>query len=1064
MKNMIKKITGRTKKENSVSNKVKHQSGGLLTFIKRPVLAIVVNLVISLVGIVAWQHLSIRELPKLSFPVITVKTEYPGASPGVVESQITIPLEEQFSGLEGLDYVESSTSNGQSVVSLHFRNDKDIDAAAADVRDRVSKAKDSFPHGLRDPVISKSALTERELIRIVAYSDKYNLSEIADQLHRHAKGQIESTPGVASTRIYGASGGGDSGAFQIHAIVSPEKLHAYDLTVKEIRESIQQNSFKKPLDHITVREISFAITLDQAARNIEDYENIVVKHHRSGIVRLKDVANLKMITKDPDSMVRYNGRAGVVMGIVAQQGGNPIETAKHIRTKLESIKKSLPRNLKLDISYDRSETINQSIRSVYKSIFEAILFVFLVILLFLRSWKSTFIPMITIPICIFGGFFVIYLFNFTINILTLLSIVLAIGLVVDDAIVVLENIYRYMEKGMKPLQASIEGIKEIQFAVIAMTLTLMAVYAPITLASGIVGKLFIEFAITLAGTVLISGVVALVLTPMLCSRILVVEHEHSNWQKRARRFLESTDEHYKKWLKYSIDNSKNIFIVCGILAASGLLCAKFYLSNTLMPETDAGEIILKFDTPTGATATYSDMYVRKIENIVRTTPYLRNYVVNLQSRSSDNMIYIKLVDLQKRKKSCAKILKELDKKLELVQSGVHVRSRCTSGTLDGLGGDDDGNSLSFTIQSQKSYDEMEQVARSVHYALLTHKAIDHNSIRASKVSPEKSFEVKINQAKAAQFNVRMLDLGEMLSFVLRGQPPADRFEHEGKRYPMRVMVSDEFKQDPENIKKFHVRATRSASNDKAPPLVSLHELLEIRETTERPLAVRYEGMRSYEFLFNVKKSPTKVYRDITKMLDRILPNGYKYSPTRDLRKTLNEGSNIASIFILALLFIFLIMAAQFESFIDPLMIMFSVPLALAGGVLILVFVPGSSLNIFTYIALITLIGLITKHGILIIDFANKILKTQTLTKQNVINAITSAALLRLRPILMTTSAMILGALPLALSSGSGYEVRSQIGWVIIGGLLIGTFFTVFLIPCVYVRFKLYAIGRMNKAG
>ncbi len=1029
--------------------------GGLGTFIKRPVLAIVVNLVIALIGIVAWQQLSVRELPKLNFPTITVRTEYPGAGPGVVESQITIPLEESFAGLPGLDSMESFTTKGQSVVSLHFREDKDIDAAAADVRDRMMKAKDSFPHGLRDPVISKDAINETELMRIVAFGDKYNLSEISDQLTRQAKGQIESTSGVASVNIFGASGGGDSGAFQIHAIISPEKLYAYDLTVKEVREAIAQNSFKKPLGDTTQREIAFAITLDQAAKNIDDYANIVVKHHKSGVLRLKDVADIKMITDDPDSKVRYNGKSCVMMGVVAQQGANPMETAKNIRKKIESIKKSIPKNLTLDISMDRSETINKSIKSVYKSIFEAILFVFLVILLFLRSWKSTLIPMVTIPICIFGGFFVIYLCGFTINTLTLLAIVLAIGLVVDDAIVVLENVHRYMEKGMKPLQASITGIKEIQFAVVAMTLTLMAVYAPITMASGIVGKLFIEFAITLAGTVLISGIVALVLTPMMCSRILTIDHsaKEKNWQKKARKWIELTDKKYKHWLTFALDNSKNILIVCATLATIGFLCAKYYLPHALMPETDTGYIVLRLDAPTGASATYVDHYARKIENVVKRMPYLRNYVVSLQSSNgSKNGIYIKLIDLEKRKKTCKKILADLNKNLELVQSGLHVNGYCSSGSLGG--GSDEEDRVSFVIQSQKSYDEMELIAREIRNALSTHKHINQDSIKYSKVQPEKSFSVSINQEKAAQFNVRMLEIGEMLSFVMRGQPPADRFEHEGKRYPMRIMVSEDFKKDPENMKKFHIRAVRSSSNDKAPALVSLHELLEIKEVTERPLAARFEGMRSYEFTFTAKKSSTKVYKDITRLMDKILPNGYKYSPTRDLRKTINEGNNIASIFILALLFIFLIMAAQFESFIDPLMIMFSVPMALAGGVLILVFVPESSLNIFTYIALITLIGLITKHGILIIDFANKILAKQAMTKANIVSAIKEAAILRLRPILMTTSAMILGALPLALSSGSGYEIRSQIGWVIIGGLLVGTLFTIFLIPCVYVRFKM----------
>lgn len=1067
---MIKKIANKIKKEVEKKTTVttlpeqndEKKQGFLAQFISKPVLALVINIVITLIGFVAWQSLSVRELPKITFPTITVKTEYPGAGPNIVESQITIPLEESFAGIEGLDHTESKSVNGQSTVSLHFVENKDLDAAAAEIRDRMAKAKDSFPQGLRDPVISKASTSETELIRLVAYGEKYNLAEIADQMQRQAKGQIESTPGVASVRVYGGGGGGDSGSFQIHAFVSPEKLHAYDLTIKDMREAIAQNSFKKPLGDITKKEIASSMTLNQAATGLDDYSNMVMKHHKSGLVRLRDVASVEFITDDPDSKVRYNGTPCVMMGVVGQQGANPMEISKNIRKKLKDVKKSIPRNLKIDISYDRSETINQSIKSVYRSIFEAIMFVFLIMLLFLRSWRSTVIPMITIPICIFGGFFIIYAFGFTINTLTLLAIVLAIGLVVDDAIVVLENIYRYIEKGMKPFQAAITGIKEIQFAVIAMTLTLMAVYAPITFAKGLVGKLFIEFAITLAGTVLISGVVALVLTPMLCARLLTIDHEEKNWQKTSRLYLEKIDNTYKKWLDIALKNSKRMLLICIGLATTAFLVARFYLPRYLMPEVDTGTIVLDLESPSGANATYLNTYAQKLEREIKRTKELRNYTVSLQSRGGQNNIYIKLVDNEKRKRSCKAVLDDIVKRTDLVQSGLFVRGYCYSGLLGG--GSDEDNTVSFVIQSQKSYEDMEIFANTVKNALFSHKNVVKNSIRFSKVGPEKAMDVKIHQDKAAQFNVRPGDIGDMLSFVMRGQPPADRFEKDGKRYPMRIMVTPEFKQDPHNIKRFHVRATKAGSNDKSPPLVSMHELLSITETTERPLAARYEGMRSYELVFNVKNaSATKVYADITRLLDRILPNGYKYSPTRELRKTINEGSNISTIFILALLFIFLIMAAQFESFVDPLMIMLSVPMALAGGILVLAIVPNASLNIFTYIALITLIGLITKHGILIIDFANKLLEGKKLTKNIITDAIKEAANLRLRPILMTTGAMILGALPLALARGSGFEIRSQIGWVIVAGLLVGTLFTIFLIPTIYVMIKTRSINKNQVA-
>ena len=1037
------------------------------TFIKRPVLSWVINAVIMLVGLVSWNQLSVRELPQISFPDITVKTEFPGAGPSIVESQITIPLEEAFAGIEGLDFMESYSTNGQSTISLHFKSSHDINHAAADVRDRMAKAKDSFPPSLRDPIISKSSINESELIRLVAVCEKYNLAQIADYMQRYIKGTIESIPGVAAVQIHGGGGGADSGAFQIHAIINPEKLQMSDLSVKDVRDAIANSSFKRPLGEILKKGISSSIMLDQSASNVQDYSNIILKTtSKQGLVRLSDVAEVKLMTDDPDSKIRFNGKQCVMVSVIAQQGSNPMETAKNINKQLKDIQKSLPKNLKIQVAYDNSEPIRKSINSVYSSIFEAILFVFLVMLFFLRSWKSTFIPMITIPVCVLGGFFIIYLCGFTINTLTLLAIVLAIGLVVDDAIVVLENIFRHIENGMSPLKASTLGIKEIQFAVIAMTLTLMAVYIPITLSSGLIGKLFIEFAVTLAGTVFISGIVALVLTPMLCSRILTPHGTEKSshpkiekWKKKSESFLTNLEARYTKTLDIAINKTKVVIISCVTLGVLGLLVSKYYFPSYLLPETDSGYIVLNLEGPSGATAEYIDKYAQKLEKAIAKIPSIKNQIVSIQSRSSKNAIYISLVDQSKRKKNSKQLLKEITNLIEPVQSGLHIRGYANSGMLGGSGQSE--KTISFSIQTQKSYDELELIGKKAIQVIASHPFIDQSTIRNSRIAEEKAYQTKINATRAAQMNVRMSDIGEMLSFILRGQPPADRFENEGKRYPMFLKVSDEFKQDPENIKRFHIRAIKSSNNERQqPPLVSLFELLDIKETTERPLASRYEGMRSFEISFELKKgNPVKIYNTMAKAIDRILPTGYKCTPTRDLRKTINEGNNIMLIFLLSIMFIFLIMAAQFESFIDPLMIMLSVPLALAGGVLLLMVVPYASMNIFTYIALITLIGLITKHGILIIDFANKKFAQKKQTRENLIESIKEAAILRLRPILMTTAAMILGAFPLALSTSSGYEIRSQIGWVIIGGLSVGTLFTIFLIPCVYILVNSYRLKR-----
>lgn len=1026
----------------------------LSKFIFRPVLSWVLNIVIILVGLVSWHKLSVRELPKLDLPVIRVETDYSGAAPAIVESQITNLLEESFAGCEGLDYISSNSSNGKSTISLHFKSDRRMEDAAADVRDRLMKAKDSLPQGLRDPVMTKASTDSQSLIRLVAYGENYKLGDIADYLQRYAKGILESVTGVAAVRISGGGGSSDSGSYQIHALVDPRKLESFGLTVLDVRNAIDSQSFKNPLGDIIKHGLLTTITLDQKASSLEDYGNIIVKNSKNGFVKLKDVCDMRLITDDPDSIVRYNGKPAVFVGIIAQSTANPMQIAADVNKKLIDIRKSLPKDLAFDVAYDRSEFIDNSIKSVYGALVEAIVCVFLVMLLFLRSWRATFIPMITIPICIFGGFFMLFMVGFTINILTLLAVVLAIGLVVDDAIVVLENIYRHIEEGMEPWAASVRGIKEIQFSVIAMTLTLVAVYAPITLSSGIVGKLFTEFAVTLAFTVLISGFVALVLTPMLCSRLLRHEVETKKWQKVLSRWIDSTDIYYSKALDWSLDNSKKVFAFCIFLGFAGFLMANYAFPRMLFPQMDMSMIMLNLQGPSGSSVEYTDSFVKKIEPEVIKVKDLKNYSLTLESRNRDDSIYISLSKPEKRRKSCQQILDDLNARIAPLQSGLDIRGQCYSGMLGG--GSAKEASLTFVIQSQKSYDEIELIARRVLQALRSHPAVGNNAIRTSRVSPEQSYEVSVNKSKAASLNIRMRDVGDILSFVMRGQPPADRFERDGKRYPMRVWVNKDFRAFINNVAKFHVRSTKSPDGRSEPGLVSMKEILKIKETSERPSVFHYEGMRSYQIIADIDPgySVTAVYKEVTEMLDSILPQGYKYSPTDNLRQTINEGSNVLLIFGLSLLFIFLIMAAQFESFLDPLMIMLSVPLALAGGIFTLWPVPGSSMNIFTQIALITLIGLITKHGILIVDFANQSFSSKKgKTLADIVESVKDGCLLRLRPILMTTAAMVLGALPLAISSGTGYEVRNQIGWVIVGGMSIGTLFTLFLMPCIYVLFR-----------
>jgi len=1022
-------------------------------FIKRPVLAIVINVIICLTGIVSLSQLSLREYPKINYPTITVSTQYPDASAQVVEEQITRILEESYSAISGLNYIESVSSGGESNIYLNFDPNININEALVDIMEKTIQARQGLPRGLRDSTFSKQGINDNTLMRICAYSDKMELGQITDNIERYLKPSIETISGVASINISGTSGGLDSGSYQIHTIVSPEMLKKYDITFQDIRDAVYSSRLMKPLGKIIKNDIEHTITLNQSAQGIEDYKNIIIKSTDNGIVKLKDIAEIKIISSDPNSKVSYNGKPCVFITVNAEQNANPIETAKKIEKKVKELQATISKNIKIEIFTNSSTNIKKSINAVYKTIFEAIIFVFLVLMFFLRSFRSTIIPIIAIPISLLGGIFILFMCNFSLNLLTLLAMVIAVGLVVDDAIVVLENIHKHIENGLSPYEAAVKGTAEIQFSIIAMTLTLFAVYAPIAFLSGMIGKLFLEFAITLAGTVLISGIVALVLTPMLCAKLLKKEHDEYEWQKKSVQILDSVDQYYKHYLEIALKNIQKVLIGSAIFGFIGFSSA-YFIPKYLTPQTDQSLIGLSLEGPSGSMVEYVEYYAKKIEDQLINIKEIQSQLTFLNSGGKNN-IYIKLNDPEKRKKSCEILLNEITKEAFKVQSGLSVNGHCFSSGI--VSSEESGNVCSFTIQTQQSYDNMESIVKSVFEILKKHPGVKFETLKTSKVEKEKAYEVKIDEEKAAMMNVRINDIAETLTMIMRGQPPLDRFQYNGKTYPMRAMVSKEFRFDAENIKNFYIRAHKaSKKNNRKAELVPLKDLLIITSKEERVAAHRYEGMRSYKILVETKNgyTPLKVYNDISKELNKILPSGYKHSPVDTLRKTVSENSNIMLLFILALLFIFLIMAAQFESFIDPLIIMLSVPFAIAGGLISILIMPNASLNIFTYISLITLIGLISKHGILIVDFANKIFEEERFkNEKTLMEAIQKASLLRLRPILMTTFAMFLGALPLAISTGVGYEIRSQIGIVLVGGITIGTFFTLFVIPCSYFVIK-----------
>jgi len=1009
--------------------------------IRRPVLSTVMTIIILMVGAVSYTRLSLRQFPEVDKPIISVTTSLEGASPQIIEQQITRHIEEALGGIEGLDYMTSRSETENSVVKLNFKVDRDIDLAAADVRDRLQKARNQLPDDAQDPIIKKADADAQPLIYLSLYSDKKSVNDLADYAHRYLESEFETIKGVASVDIFGG------GNLEMHLILDPIRLKAFNVTATDVAAALKRQNVKKPAGRISGEEREFTVTTTSSLTTPAQFNNMILTEKDGSIVRLKDVGYAELNSEDKRFASRYNDKNAVSIGIIKKSVANPLEVKRGVEEKLAQIRSRLPSGTYIDISSDKTVFIEKSIDHVYRTIWEATFLVIIVVFGFLRSLRASLIPLVTIPVSLVGAFALMYLFGFTINILTLLALVLAIGLVVDDAIVVLENIYRYIENGVPPMKAAIQGSKEISFAVIAITLTLAAVYAPIALSSGITGKLFTEFALTLAGSVIISGFVALTLTPMMCSRLLRPHQTHVQGHGLGRvyqifsdkivEWLDKLDQQYAIWLARVLEKRFLTAIVGVSVAALGLYLSVYHLRRELMPAEDQGVLLTTADPPYGATLKYIEKYALQMDQILASVPELEKRMTIVQvgdyTYSQNTM-----VPWEKRTRSCNDIKEAINPELSKI-IGLQVRARCQNRSAIGGGG---GYDLSFVIQTTRSYEDLEQQMQKVWAAMYQHPGI--GSVMPDMGAPGQDYKVQIDVDKAVTLGIEPDVVAQTLETLIGGKR-STTFERESKQYPVRVWVGERFRRSPQDILEMTVRSSKEGKDRET--LVPLSDLVKIVAVTTTPEIRHFDGMRSVTLDAVLKEGYGlgQVLNDIKNMADKILPDGYQTTVSGETRDYLKETYTIYLIFGLALSFIFLVMAAQFESFVDPFIIILSVPLSLAGAILTLWIAPNGTLNIYSQIGLVTLIGLITKHGILIVDFANK-LQEQGKSLQE---AIMEASLLRLRPILMTTFAMVFGAVPLAFSSGAGAETREQIGLVIVGGMSVGTLFTLFVIPVVY---------------
>ena len=992
--------------------------------IRRPVFATVLSLVITLVGIVCFQKLTVREYPNIDPPVVTVETFYPGASSTIMESQVTQILEDALAGLEGVDVMSSTSREEFSQITLTFSLDREPESAASDVRDRVARARGELPDEVTDPVVQKTEADAQPIMYVAFSSERHDRLQLYDYADRYLKDRMQALPGVAFVRVLGSR-------YTMRIWLDPERLAGYRLTPADVEDALRRQNVEVPAGRIESQQREFTVLSETDLRTADDFNKLIIREGSNFLVRLSDVGRAEIAGGNERFATRFNGKDAIGLGVVKQATANPLDVSREITKALAEIQPSLPPGMKAEMAYDSAQFIRASISNVYETILEATALVVLIIFFFLRSARATLIPLVTIPVSLIGACIFMLAFNFSINTLTLLAAVLAIGLVVDDAIVMLENIYRHIEVGLSPFDAAIKGAREIGFAIIAMTLTLAAVYAPVGFQPGVTGKLFTEFAWTLAGAVLISGFVALTLSPMMCS-VLLKPHtkQHNPIYNAIESFLNGMTRGYTALLRASM-SARSIPLIAGLLVAIGGGWLFTQLKAELAPREDRGIVLGVFVAPEGATLQYTDGYARKLEAIYRTIPEVaRFFVITGFPVVTNGISFIRFKDWEDRERNVFEIAQELQPKMFMGVPGV-MAFPITPGSL---GQGFFGKPLSVVIQSTESYESLAQQMNRLLARVSKIPGIQNAESDLQLNKPQ--LRIELDREKSAAMGVSPAEIGRALETLLGGRQ-VTRFKRDGEQYDVLVQLQGVDRTNPADLNRIYVRGANG--------MVGLANVIKMKESVAPKELNHFNQLRAATLTASL--DPSLALSDGLKQVEEAVREEL---PTAQLdysgqsREFKQSSAGIVFTFALALIFIYLVLAAQFESFIDPFIIMLTVPLSIAGALLALNLSGGTN-NIYSQVGLVTLIGLITKHGILIVEFAHQL---QAAGKSK-INAVIEAATLRLRPILMTTGAMVLGAVPLALAEGAGAEARSQIGWCIVGGLLVGTLFTLFVIPAVY---------------
>ena len=1001
--------------------------------IKRPVLAIVMNLVILLFGIIGFKSLGVREYPSIDPPVITVRTNYSGANAEIVESQITEPLEKALTSISGFRSINSSSNQGSSTITIEFEVGANLEAAANDVRDKVSQTVRQLPLDIDGPpTVQKADANSDSILSMTVQSETKNILELSDFAENVLAERIQTIKDVAGIQIWGQK------RYAMRLWLDPQRLSAYRLTPLDVKQALDRENVELPSGKIAGNTSELVVKTVGKLTTVHDFEELIIKEDANGTIKYKDIGKAMLGPENEETLLRMNGIPMVAIAVNPQPGANFIQIADDFYKKVEQLKSEIPADIKLNVAVDKTKFIRKSITEVKETLFISIGLVIIIIFLFFRDWTIAIRPLIDIPVSLIGAFFIMYIMGYSINVLSLLAIVLATGLVVDDGIVVTENIYKKVEAGMDPIQAAFKGSNEIFFAVISTSVTLAAVFLPVIFMEGFVGRLFQEFGVVLAGSVLISAFVSLSLTPML-NAYLIRKNKKKTWFYTATEpFFNGMESNYRDRLRGFM---KFRWLAFPIFAVTGFGMYYFYntLSSELAPLEDRSWMRLVITAPEGSTFEYTDNYLNKVTKFINDSIGERRVAISVTSpgfagtgSANTGFVRLMLTDPSERKRSQADINNYLMSKTKVFNEAKFFSVQEQTIQTGGFG----GLPVQFVIKAP-TFEKLQEKLPLFMEAASKSPVFATTDVNLKFNKPE--LYVNIDREKARSLEVNILDVAQTLQLSLSGLRYG-YFNMRGKQYQIVGQVDRANRDEPLDMKSMFVR-------NKKGDLVQLDNIVTTQERSNPPQLFHYDRYKSATVSAALAPGRTigEGIAEMNKIADKILDESFSRGLTGASRDFAESSSNTGFAFLLALLLVYLILAAQFESFVDPFIIMLTVPLALAGATFSLWFF-NQTLNIFSEIGIIMLIGLVTKNGILIVEFANQ-LREKGIEKKE---AIVEAATARLRPILMTSLATMLGALPIALALGAGSKSRMSMGIVIIGGLLFSLTLTLYVIPAMYM--------------